>query len=76
MLSASCKLLKDMYLYPIYIYIYIFFFFLLHGKPRFQHYPFTHGMGFLCLHQTAMIGSLFILATAVTVSKVGGWLLS
>ena len=30
------------------------------GKPRFRHYPFTLGLGFLCLHRRPMIDSIFL----------------
>ena len=30
-------------------------------KPRFRHYSFTLGLGFLCLHQRPMIDSIYLL---------------
>ena len=29
------------------------------GKPRFRQYPFTLGLGFLCLHRRPMIDSIY-----------------
>ena len=29
------------------------------GKPRILHYPFTLGLGFLGLHRTSMIDSIY-----------------
>ena len=31
------------------------------GKARFRHYPFTLGLGFLCLHQRPMLDSICLL---------------